>query len=114
MSPIGDGFGAALVIIAACALPTQVWRWFGVAVGAHVDANSEVLHWVRAIATAIIAAFVAKVLVFPTGALADAPLWLRLTAAGVAIAAYAAARRLVVVGVFAGMATLVIGRMLTG
>lgn len=111
MSPIGDGFGAILAIIAACALPTQVWRWIGVAVGQRIDAESEVLHWVRAVATAIIAAFVAKVLMFPTASLAETPLWLRFAATGFAVLVYVVAGRVVVAGVVAGVIALVVGQL---
>lgn len=111
MSPIGEGWAAVIAILAACALPTQVWRWMGVALGRGVDPDAEILHWVRAVATAIIAAFVAKVLVFPSGGLADTALWLRLAATAFGIAVYLLAGRIVVVGVFAGVLALGLGRL---
>jgi branched-subunit amino acid transport protein len=113
-SPIGEGWAAIAAILIACALPTQVWRWFGVAIGRGIDPDSDLLLWVRSVATAIIAAFVANVVFFPAGALADTPLWLRLVAMGCGIAAYLAARRIVVVGVGAAVGALVIGRVLLG
>lgn len=107
MSPVGDGLFGALAILAACAFPTQVWRWIGVAVGARIDPDGEMLHWVRAVATAIIAAFVAKTLLMPSGGLADVPLWLRLGATALALAAYALSGRAIVVGVGVGVGALV-------
>lgn len=110
MSPIGDGLAAFAAIVAACALPTQVWRWLGVTIGRGIDPDSDVLLWVRAVATAIIAAFVANVVFFPTGGLAETPLWLRLAAMACGLAAYLLARRVVVVGVAAAVVTLVVVR----
>jgi branched-subunit amino acid transport protein len=112
VSPIGDGFAAVVAILAACALPTQVWRWIGVAVGQRIDADSEVLHWVRAVATAIIAAFVAKVLVFPTASLAETSIWLRFAATAFAVLVYIVTGRTVVAGVIAGVVALLAGQLI--
>jgi branched-subunit amino acid transport protein len=114
MSPIGEGWTALAAILAACALPTQIWRWLGVAIGRGVDPDSDLLLWVRAVATAIIAAFVSNVIFFPSGALADTPLWLRLAAMAFGIAAYLVARRIVVVGVGVAVASLIVGRVALG
>ena len=112
MSPIGDGLHAFLAILAAAVLPTAAWRWLGVALGRRVDPDSEVLIWVRAVATAIIAAFVARVLFFPSGGLVETPLWLRLVATGVGLLVIAGGRRLLVPGVAASIVTLMAGQAL--
>jgi branched-subunit amino acid transport protein len=112
MSPIGEGLPALLAIMAAAVFPTAVWRWIGVALGRRIDADSELLHWVRAVATAIIAAFVARVVFFPTGGLAETPLWLRLVAMSVGLSVMLGGRRFLIVGVGAGILTLVIGQAL--
>jgi branched-subunit amino acid transport protein len=112
MSPIGDGWHAFLAILAAAVLPTAVWRWIGVALGRRIDPESEVLHWVRAVATAIIAAFVGRVVFFPTGGLAGTPLWLRLLAMAIGIAIILRGRQLLVPGVAAGIVTLIVGQAL--
>lgn len=112
MSPIGEGWAAAAAILFAAAMPTEVWRWLGVALGRTIDPDSAVLGWVRAVATGIIAAFVAKVVFLPTGALAATPLWLRLLALAVGIAAFALGGRIVIVGCGAAMVSIALGRFL--
>ena len=48
-----------LVVLIAGALPTAVWRWLGVALADHVSEDSEILVWVRCVATALVAAVIA-------------------------------------------------------
>ena len=61
---------ALLVLVLAGFLPNEVWRMAGLWFGAGVDEGSEVLVWVRAVATAILAGVIAQILVQPPGALA--------------------------------------------
>ena len=68
---------ALLVLVLAGFLPNEVWRMAGLWFGAGVDEGSEILVWVRAVATAILAGVIAQILVQPPGALADVPDWLR-------------------------------------
>ena len=68
---------ALLVLVLAGFLPNEVWRMAGLWFGAGVDEGSEVLVWVRAVATAILAGVIAQILVQPPGALAGVPDWLR-------------------------------------
>ena len=78
---------ALLVLVLAGFLPNEVWRMAGLWFGAGVDEGSEVLVWVRAVATAILAGVIAQILVQPPGALAGVPDWLRYgaVAAGFAV-----------------------------
>ena len=69
---------ALLVLVIAGFLPNEVWRMLGLWLGGGVDEGSEVLIWVRAVATAILAGVIAQILVQPPGALASVPDWLRL------------------------------------
>lgn len=75
-----DGLWPYIYIAIAGWLATDIWRWAGVLVGNRIDETSEVLNWVRAVATALVAAVIAKMIFFPTGALETSPLWLRLGA----------------------------------
>ena len=61
----------ALILIGF--LPSEVWRWLGVLLGRGLDENSEIILWVRAVATALIAGVVARIMLFPPGALAGVP-----------------------------------------
>ena len=50
---------ALLVLVLAGFLPNEVWRMAGLWFGAGVDEGSEILVWVRAVATAILAGVIA-------------------------------------------------------
>lgn len=88
-----------LFIAIAGWIATDFWRWLGVIAGKRLKEDSEALHWVRAVATALVMAVTAKLIVFPTGTLAASPLWIRLTAAGGGFAAFLLAGQRVPVGV---------------
>jgi hypothetical protein len=98
-----------LVLIAAGFLPNEVWRMLGIVVAHGLDEGSELVVWVRAVATGLLAGVVAKIILFPPGGLADVPLSVRLAAMAVGFAAFAAARRSVFIGVLAGEVTLILG-----
>jgi hypothetical protein len=104
-----DDWWTYIVILVAGFLATDIWRWLGVLVGNRLDEDSEALHWVRAVATALVMAVTAKLIVFPTGTLADSPLWLRLGAASSGFAVFLLAGKRVAVGVAVPITLLVIG-----
>ena len=93
-------------------LPNEVWRWFGIVMARGLDERSEIVVWVRAVATAILAGVIAKLTLFPPGALADVPLTARLAAVAIGFAAFMALRRSVLAGVVVGEAMLVAGTLL--
>lgn len=95
-------------------IATDSWRWLGVWFGGKLDADSEMLVFVRALATALVAAVIANLIVFPSGVLAGSPLWLRLTAAAGGFAAYLLFGRRVWLGVVAAEAILIPGLLLSG
>ena len=66
---IGD-WNALLVLMLAGFLPNEVWRMLGLWFGGGIDEGSELLVWVRAVATAILAGVIEQILVLPPGALA--------------------------------------------
>jgi hypothetical protein len=88
-----------IVILIAGWLATDLWRWLGVLAGNKLQEGSEVLNWVRAVATALVMAVTTKLVVFPTGVLEASPLGLRLAAAGLGFAAFLLAGQRVIVGV---------------
>ncbi len=68
--------------------------------------------WSRAVATAILAGVIAKLVVFSSGPLADIPLTVRVGAAVCGFLAFLAVKRSVFVGVAAGEAALLLGGFL--
>lgn len=98
-----------VLIAVAGFIATDFWRWLGVLAGNRLNEESEVLNWVRAVATALVMAVTAKLIVFPTGTLADSPLWLRLAAAGIGFAVFVTTGKKVAVGVLVPITILIAG-----
>jgi hypothetical protein len=97
------------VLVLVGFLPNEVWRWLGVAFARGLDENSELLVWVRAVATAVLTGVVAKLVVFSPGALATVPLAVRLGSAAAGLAAFFILRQSVFAGLAVGAAGIVIG-----
>ena len=102
-----------LFILVAGWLATDSWRFLGVYFGGRISEESPLLVLVRCIATALVAAVIGNLIVFPSGALADVPLWLRIAAAVAGFLAYQLLGRSVLLGIivaeillFGGMAVL--------
>ncbi|BAF87598.1 AzlD domain-containing protein [Azorhizobium caulinodans] len=100
---------AALIVIVVGFLPTEIWRWLAVVAGRRVEAGSELFHWIKAVATALLAAVVGRLVFMPTGALAEVPLSLRLASVGAGVLAFLLIRRSVLAGVVAAQVVLLGG-----
>lgn len=111
---LGSGLSATLVILLVALLAHEPWRWAGLYLGRSIDVGSEVFQWVRAVATALVSGLVMRLILFPAGALAGPPLWLRLSAFGAGIAVFYLARRNMPAGVGAGSAVLIAGQLALG
>lgn len=96
-----------VLLIVVGFLPSEVWRWLAVAVSKNINEGSEVFFWVRAVATALLAAVVARLIFSPSGALIAVPLAARLAALAGGFAAFWVGRRSVIAGVVAGEALLI-------
>jgi hypothetical protein len=98
-----------MLLILVGFLPNDLWRMLGIIVGHGIDENSELMLWVRAVAIALLAGVIAKIIVLPPSALASVPFVVRLAAIGCGFAAFLAVRQSVLIGVLVGEAVLVIG-----
>ncbi len=94
------------MIIFAGVLMTYMWRFAGVLAASRLSTDSEILRWVRAVATALIAGIVAKLVVAPPGALAEIPDIARYTAFVTGGVVFFLTRYNVPVGVIAGIIVL--------
>jgi hypothetical protein len=101
------GLWPYLVLIVFGFLPSEIWRVLAVFLSRGFDERAEILVWVRAVATTLVAGVVAKILFAPTGALVSVPLAWRLGALALGVAAFFLARRSVMTGVIAGEAALI-------
>jgi hypothetical protein len=96
-----------LVVVLVGFLPTEIWRVLGVVLARGLDERSEILVWVRAVATTLLAGVVAKLLFAPSDPLATVPLAGRLASLLVGLLAFFALRRSVIAGVICGELALV-------
>ena len=98
-----------LLLVLLGFLPNEIWRVVGLVLVRGLNEDSQIVVWSRAVATAILAGVVAKLILFSNGALATIPLSVRVAAAVFGFLAFLAARRSVFAGVVAGEAALLIG-----
>lgn len=101
-----------LFILAGGWLATDVWRYLGVFLGGRISEDSDALVFVRAMATALVAAVIANLIVFPSGALGDTPVWLRVGATAAGFGVYLGTGKTMLAGLIAGEAVLVAGIIL--
>jgi hypothetical protein len=107
MSALDDGFGGYLVLALVGFLVHEPWRWLGLVLGRNLTVDSEAFLWVKAVASALVAGLVFRLLLFPVGALADVSFAIRLLGFLAGVAAFVAFRRSMGLGVAAGALTLV-------
>lgn len=95
-------------------LPNEVWRMLGLVVARGVEEDSEFFAWTRAVAVAVLAGVIAKIILFAPGALADVPVSVRLGAIACGLVAFLAVRRSVFAGVAVGEIVLTLGALAYG
>ncbi len=110
---IGD-WHALLILFVAGVIPNQIWRMLGLWFGGGIDEGSELLVWVRAVATAVLAGVIAQIVVQPPGVLAEVPDWLRYGAVAAGFVAFMAIRRSIFAGVVTGEIVLLTGKWWLG
>ena len=95
------------VLLAICSLATYLWRGSGVLLSAGIDPRGEAFTWIACVAYAIIAGVVSRMLLMPTGVLAETTLLERAIGSAGALAAYFwLTKRNLFVGVAAGAIVL--------
>ncbi len=107
-------WGPYLFILLGGWLTSDGWRYLGVYLGGKIAEESITLVFVRTVATALVAAVIGNLLVFPSGALADVPLAVRIAAAAVGFVAFLFARKNVLVGILSAEAVLLAAIYLGG
>ncbi|MBR0716482.1 AzlD domain-containing protein [Bradyrhizobium liaoningense] len=110
---IGDWHALAVLFVAGV-IPNQIWRMLGLWFGGGLDEGSEVLVWVRAVATAILAGVIAQIVVHPPGALASVPDVLRYGAVIAGFIVFTLTRRSIFAGVVTGEFVMLAGRAWLG
>ena len=80
--------GPYLALILVGFLPNEFWRLLGIVASRSLDEGSELLMWVRAVATAVLAGVISQLILMPPGPLATLPLAARLGAVVVGFAVF--------------------------
>lgn len=105
---IGDLWPYAMLLMVGF-LPNEIWRWLGIVLARGLDENAAIVVWVRAVATAVLAGVIARIILIPPGALASVPLWVRVAAMAAGFAGFLIVRRSALVGIGTGEAVLILG-----
>lgn len=96
-------------ILVAGWLATDIWRWLGVLLGNRIDDGAEALIYVRSVATALVAGLIAKLILYPSGALAETGMALRIVAAIAGFVTYIGLNNRLWAGVSTSLVVLVFG-----
>jgi len=89
------------ILLVLCGLATYLWRGPGVLISGGIDTRSPAFVWISCVAYAIIAGLVSRMLLMPTGALAETTMLERVLGAVVALLVFF---RLTRRNLFAGIA----------
>ncbi|MEP7455594.1 AzlD domain-containing protein [Phyllobacterium sp. SB3] len=109
---LSDWWWPYVFILLGGAFPTYIWRFIGVFIGGRVSEDSEALVIVRAVATSLVAGVIAQLILYPSGALVESSIYLRVGAALAGFLAYLYLGRRVIIGVVVGEAILIAGLLL--
>lgn len=91
------------LLLLACGAATYLWRGLGVLLSGRINPQSAMFEWVSCVAYALVAGLIARIIVMPSGLLAQTALMDRLLACAVALIAYNLARRNMFVGLVCGV-----------
>ena len=98
-----------LVLVLAGYLPNEIWRVLGLLLARGLNEDSQIVVWSRAVATALLAGVVAKLILFANGALLTVPLSVRAGSALIGFLAFVLLKRSPFAGVVVGEMALLIG-----
>jgi len=67
-----------ILVILVTSFATYLSRFLGVVSSEKIEETSKIFRWFNCIAYSILAALIARIVIFPAGVLVEADLWLRL------------------------------------
>lgn len=114
MSAAVSDLGPYLALILVGFLPNEIWRLLGLLLARGLSEDSQLVVWVRAVATAILAGVIAQLIFTSSGALAAIPLSIRIAATLAGFLGFVLIRRSIFAGVVAGETVLIIAPLLLG
>ena len=77
-----------ILVILVTSFATYLSRFLGVVSSEKIDETSKIFKWFNCIAYSILAALIARMVIFPAGVLQNADLWLRLFVVIICIIVY--------------------------
>ena len=80
--------GNIILVILVTSFATYLSRFLGVISSEKMDIKSKIFRWFNCIAYSILAALIARIVIFPAGALDEAELWIRLIVIIISIAVF--------------------------
>lgn len=80
-------------VVGVAFLATYVWRALGMVIASRLHPDSPLSRWFACVAYAVLAGLIARMIIIPEGALADAPLPDKLIALACGFAAFFLSRR---------------------
>ena len=101
-----EGMGLWSLVIAAIAA-TYVWRFLGTVFAKQIDPHGALFQWVTCVSYAMLAGLISRMVFIPVGTLVEVPLWIRVAGIVVGLGVFLLARRIVLLGVGAGLAVFV-------
>lgn len=101
-----------LYILVAGVAANAVWRLAGLVLSSGLSEEGPIIAWVKAVSTALVAGLVARIVIFPPGALAQVSMPVRVGAFLLGIAVFYAARRHLGLGVLAASLSLIAAHLL--
>jgi branched-subunit amino acid transport protein len=96
------------LLLLACGAATYLWRGLGVLLSGRINPQSAMFEWVSCVAYALVAGLIARIIVMPSGLLAQTALMDRLLACAVAFIAYRLVRRNMFVGLVCGVVFFIV------
>ncbi len=82
-----------ILVILVTSFATYLSRFLGVVSSEKIDAKSKIFRWFNCIAYSILAAIIARIVIFPAGVLEEADLWLRLIVIIISIVIFIISKR---------------------
>lgn len=104
-APLGEWWPFVFILLAGW-LPTDAWRYLGVLTAGRMDEHSPLASLTRAIATSMVAAVIAQLVLFPAGSLAAIPTVARIGAVAAGFVAYLVCGRRVLAAILVAEAVL--------
>jgi len=77
-----------ILIIAITSVATFVSRFLGVLTAENINAKSKIFHWFNYVAYSVLAALIARMIIFPAGTLSEATLLIRFIVVGISVTVF--------------------------